>query len=174
MTRLSAKAAIYLLGGALAIGASAANAQEVTVKTLVDRQQVEDLITRYYNNFGRPDGRSFASFYADDAELVLGANSYKGKEGIEGVYKAAAAAPTPQRKSFSFNIVLSNVMVVVTGNTATARALFTEVVIENKGDAPKILTQGREFDTFVKVNGSWKFKRRQIMSAEATPPGWKD
>jgi hypothetical protein len=53
----------------------AASGQEVTAKTLVDRQQVEDLITRYYNNFGRSDGRSFATFYADDAELVLGANS---------------------------------------------------------------------------------------------------
>jgi ketosteroid isomerase-like protein len=154
--------------------APAAGAQEVTTKTLVDRAQIEDLLTRYYNNFGNSKGQSFAAFYADDAELVLGANSYKGKEGIEGVYKAAAGAATPQRKSFAFNIILSNVLVVVHGDTATARALFTETIVENKGDAPKILTQGREFDTFVKTGGTWKIKKRQITGPEATPDWWKD
>jgi ketosteroid isomerase-like protein len=168
----------YLLGALGVVStlalSSGASAQEVTAKTLVDRAQIEDLITRYYNNFGKSGGQSFASFYADDAELVLGANSYKGKEGIEGVYKAAAGAPTPQRKSFAFNIILSNVLVVVHGDTATGRALFTETIVENKGDAPKILTQGREFDTFVKVGGAWKYKKRQIVGPEATPADWKD
>ena len=31
----------------------AALAEDVTAKTLVDRAQIQDLITRYYNNFGR-------------------------------------------------------------------------------------------------------------------------
>jgi len=162
-----------MAAGSLVLG-TAASAQGLTAKTLLDHAQIEDLITRYYNNFGRSNGQSFGSFYADDAEMVLGPNSFKGKEAIEGLYKSPAMAATPQRKSFAFNIVLSNVQVIVEGTTARARALFTETIVENKGDAPRILTQGREFDTFVKVGGVWKFKKRQIMGAEGMPADWKD
>ena len=166
---------MMVLGIACGLSLSpAAHAQEVTAATLLDRAQIEDLITRYYNNFGRRNGPSFGSFYADDAEMVLGATSFKGREAIEGMYKSPALAATPQRKSFAFNIILSNVQVIVEGNTARARALFTETIVENKGDAPKILTQGREFDIFVKVGGTWKFKKRQITGPETIPADWKD
>src|SRR5689334_10549041 len=69
----------------------AAGAQEspITAQTLIDRAQIEDLLTRYYDNLGHGSADSFSSFYADDAELVLGKNSYKGKAGIAGAYQAA-------------------------------------------------------------------------------------
>ena len=54
---------------ALTIGTNV-SAQEVTAATLVDRLQIQDLITRYYNNFGRENAENFADFYAPDAELI--------------------------------------------------------------------------------------------------------
>jgi hypothetical protein len=59
----------------------AAWAQEVTAKTLVDRAQVQDLITRYYYNFGKENAQSFPDFYADDAELILGRQPLRGQGG---------------------------------------------------------------------------------------------
>ena len=65
------------------MASAAARAEEVTSKTLVDHLQIQDLITRYYNNFGRENPENFSDFYADDAELILGSKSFKGKDGTE-------------------------------------------------------------------------------------------
>ena len=156
--------ALGLVLGLMIALAPAAGAQEhpVTAQTLVDRAQIEDLLTRYYYNLGHASADSFSAFYTSDAELVLGPNSYKGKDGIEGAYKAAGAN-APGRKAFSFNVLLSNPLIVVHGSAATAQLIFTEIIIDTQGAAPRVLTQGREYDDLVKLNGQWRFKRRRIL-----------
>src|SRR5512139_866917 len=69
----------------------AARAQDgaITAGTLVERAKIEDLLTRYYYGLGHGSADSFSAFYADDAELILGPNSYRGKQGIEDAYKSA-------------------------------------------------------------------------------------
>jgi hypothetical protein len=150
----------------------AAHAEEgrLNAQTLVDRAEIENLIQRYYWNFGG-GGASFTSFYTADAELDLGKNSYKGTAGIEGAYKAVPS-DVPQKRSYSFNVLPSNLLISLHGNEATAELIFTEVVIDKQGDAPRILTQGREFDNLVKQNGKWLIKRRQIMGAADRPADW--
>lgn len=58
--------------------------------------------------------------------------------------------------------------------TATARLVFTEITTEKQGDAPKILTQGREFDTLIKRNGRWWIAKRQIFGPKGVPEGWQE
>jgi hypothetical protein len=171
-----ARQAMAVAGLALALAAGTpALAQTVTAASLVDRAQVEDLLTRYYYNFGKAGGESFGTFYTDDAELSLGKTIYKGRAAIEGAYKGLANADIPQRKSFSFNVLMTNPLIVVHGTTATARLIFTEIVIDKQGDTPRVLTQGKEFDHLVKVGGSWRIARRQILGAEQGPPSdWPD
>ena len=83
---------------ALTVSVSARAAEEVTAATIVDRLQIQDLITRYYNNFGRENAENFADFYADDAELILGERHFKGKNGIMEAYgRAPGQAPRPPR-----------------------------------------------------------------------------
>lgn len=161
--------ALGAVGVSAAIAVPAA-AQTITAGTLIDRAQIEDLLTRYYYNFGQAGGSSFGTFYTDDAEMVLGKTSYKGRAAIEGAYAGLANADIPQRKSFSFNVLLTNPLVAVNGTTATARLIFTEVVIDKQGDAPRILTQGKEFDRLVKSGGVWRIARRQILAADQPPP----
>ena len=54
------------------LAAAAIRAEDMTPQTLLDRAEIEDLITRYYYNFGNENSESFPNFYADDAELILG------------------------------------------------------------------------------------------------------
>lgn len=165
--------ALGLVLGLMLALAPATGAQEhpVTAQMLVDRAQIEDLLTRYYYNLGHASADSFSAFYASDAELVLGPNSYKGKDGIEGAYKAAGAN-APGRKAFSFNVLLSNPLIVLHGGSATAQLIFTEIIIDTQGAAPRVLTQGREYDNLVKQNGQWRFKKRQITAGAQEPAGW--
>lgn len=151
----------------------AAPAHDMTAQALSDRAQIQDLITRYYYNFGKPDRESFTDFYADDAELILGANHFKGKDGIAKAYERAGGN-SPAAKAYSFNVTISNPLVVVHGETASAELIFTEYVMDKEGDAPRIRTQGREYATFVKVKGQWRYKTRQIKGGMEPPEGWKE
>jgi ketosteroid isomerase-like protein len=156
---------------ALASG-PAARAQDATAQTLADRAQIQDLITRYYYNFGNESAESFPNFYADDAELILGTTHYKGNDGIAKAYERAGT-DSPIQKAYSFNVTISNPLIVVHGNTASAQLIFTEFLMEKQGDAPRVTTQGREYATFVKVNGQWRYKTRQIKGGTEPPEGWK-
>ena len=157
---------------------SGARAEEVTAATLVDRLQIHDLITRYYNNFGRENAENFADFYAEDAELILGERHFKGRNGIMEAYgrapgQAPRAAPPPR---YSFIVAVDNPLIVVHGNTntATAQLVYTEYVIEKQGDQVKVITQGKEYSNFVKVAGHWRYKTRLIKSGIELPEGWKE
>ncbi|HEX5049793.1 MAG TPA: nuclear transport factor 2 family protein [Gammaproteobacteria bacterium] len=183
------KATVNPLGRALLGALSAAclaltmssgvRAQEVTAETLVDRLQIQDLITRYYNNFGRENAENFADFYAEDAELILGERHYKGRDGIMQAYGRAPRAPDQPPRStppprFSFIVAVDNPLIVVHGTTATAQLVYTEYVIEKQGDQVKVITQGKEYSTFVKAAGHWRYKTRLIKSGTELPEGWKE
>ena len=153
-----------------------ARAEEVSAATLVDRLQIQDLITRYYNNFGRENGESFADFYAEDAELILGERHFKGRDGIMQAYgKAPGQPPRPAPPPrYSFIVTIGNPLIVVHGKSATAQLVFTEYVIEKQGDPVKVITQGKEYGTFVKIDGHWRYKTRQIKGGTEAPEGWKE
>jgi len=146
-------------------------AHALTAPSATDRAEIEDLLSRYYWNFGNSGSESFASFYTSDAELVLGKNSFKGAAGIESAYKGVPQ-DAPQKKSYSFNVLMSNLLIVTHGDAATAQLVFTEVVVDKQGDPPRILVQGREFDHLAKQRGQWRIAKRQIMDAADKPADW--
>lgn len=170
---IKALACGLLLAMAPASGALAQGAPVPTAQELADQTAIEGLITRYYTHFGGGVESRVGEFYAEDGEMILGQNRYKGIAAIRGAY-AAVPTDAPQRRSFALNILISNLLVTVNGDTATARLVFTETTTEKQGDTPKILIQGREFDWLVKRNGRWLILKRQIMGANGVPDGWQD
>lgn len=176
------QAAAWGLCLAALASAPSARAQEMTLQTLIDRQLILDQITRYYYNFGKAERQAEESFYAEDGELILGTRSYKGHDGIKQAYNRTPAAAkdgkapaaTPPRERLAFNVAIENPLIVVRGNTATSQVIFTEYRQEKAGDPMKFTTQGKEYATWVKVNGKWLYKTRQIASGSNPPEGWKD
>jgi len=179
-------AALGLCAVALASGPAARAEDKMTAQSLIDRQLILDQITRYYYNFGKVDRQSEESFYAEDGELILGTRHYKGKEGIKQAYNRAPAAPqpaaapaaavaaAPPRERTAFNVAIENPLIIVHGDTATSQVIFTEYRQEKLGDPMKMTTQGKEYATWVKVNGQWLYKTRQIASGSNPPEGWKE
>src|SRR6202012_5439217 len=184
-------AALGLLGAALASAPVARAEDKMTAQALIDRELILDQITRYYYNFGKADRQSEESFYAEDGELILGTRHYKGKDGIKQAYNRAPAAPparatpaaragapaaaaAPARERTAFNVAIENPLVIVHGDTATSQVIFTEYRQEKVGDPMKFTTQGKEYAAWVKVNGQWLYKTRQIASGSNPPEGWKE
>lgn len=168
------------LAWAFAVASTSAwSAEELKPENVVDRLQIQDLITRYYNNFGKENAENFADFYADDAELILGDRHFKGKDGIMEAYgrgppKADQPPRPPRPARYSFIVEVSNPLIIVHGKTATAQLVYTEYEIEKQGDAPKVTRQGKEYGTFVKVDGHWRYKTREIKGGTEPPAGWKE
>ena len=171
--------------------APAVHAQDkMTAQSLIDRQLILDQITRYYYNFGKVERQSEEGFYAEDGELILGTRHYKGREGIKQAYNRTPAAPpagatpaagaapaapaAPPRERTAFNVTIDNPLIIVHGDTATSQVIFTEYRQEKAGDPMKMTTQGKEYATWVKVNGQWLYKTRQIASGSNPPEGWKE
>jgi hypothetical protein len=181
-------AALGLSCLALATAPAARAEDKMTVQSLIDRQLILDQITRYYYNFGKVDRQAEETFYAEDGELILGTRHYKGKEGIRQAYNRApatppataapgaapAAAAPPPRERTAFNVAIENPLIIVHGDTATSQVIFTEYRQEKLGDPMKMTTQGKEYATWVKVNGQWLYKTRQIASGSNPPEGWKE
>src|SRR5215469_8451249 len=171
-------AALGLFGVALASAPAARAEDKMTAQSLIDRQLILDQVTRYYYNFGKVDRQSEENFYAEDGELILGTRHYKGKEGIKQAYNRAPAAPpvaaAPPRERTAFNVAIENPLIIVHGDTATSQVIFTEYRQEKLGDPMKMTTQGKDYATWVKVNGQWLYKTRQIASGSNPPEGWKE
>ena len=155
---------------ALALAAAArpalADDASITLTTLVDRAQIEDMLVDYYAQLGA--GRhDFGAFYAEDGVLDVNGLVAQGKQAIEDLYKNLAKG-APGRKG-TFRMLLTNPKVVVNGDTATADVIWTGVHSESPTATPQIVEQGREHDELVKQRGHWHFKRRVITSDGGLP-----
>ena len=147
-----------------------AQAEEITLETLIERQKIQDLITRYYYNFGGTP-ESFANFYVENGELILIGQSFKGRGAIAKAY-SFPDGEAPQ--NFSFNSLISNLIITVKGDTAKAKLVWTENVVQKERDPVQQPFQGREYSTFVKIDGKWLYLTRVIKGGTEPPDGWKD
>ena len=157
-----------------ASSALAQAAPEITTQTLIDRAKIEDMLTRYMTELGHSTIEGYVAFYTDDAELIMGDKTFKGRPAIFDGYTAIRAAGGSVRaQAFAFNTLLSNPLITVRGDTATVQLTFTEVITDTQQSAPRPLVQGREYDELARVNGQWLFKKRQVVSGRTVPVGWR-
>ncbi len=143
---LTARAAILSFGLALSLVPAApalAQAPQTTMQTLLDRIQIEDLITSYYGHLG--GGSGFADYYVDDATFDVNGKVYKGKEAIEGAYKElGATSPIPKG---TFRMLLSNPQIRGEGrHGGRAVHLDRHPQRQHQGGRPRFIEQGREYD----------------------------
>jgi SnoaL-like domain len=163
-------ARLLLASAALALASSAApvvaEQPATTLATLLAKQQIEDMLVDYYAQLGA--GRhDFGAFFLPDGVIDVNGIVAKGQQEIEGLYKKLADN-SPERPG-TFRMLLTNVKVVVNGDTATADCIWTGINSETVKAAPTFVEQGREHDELVKRNGRWFFQHRVITSDGGLP-----
>jgi ketosteroid isomerase-like protein len=145
---------------------AAAQATLTTQQTLLDRIQIEDLITSYYGNLGG-GGKGFADYYIEDAVFDVNGKVYRGHEAIERAYRELAAS-SPALKG-TFHMLLSNPVIRVTGDTAVAQFIWTGILNETIKAPPRFVEQGREYDVLVKRGGVWRISHRTVIADSGMP-----
>ena len=182
MIRLDARivlavAAIALLPLAVAQQAQNPNYKQiladrpVTAETLLDRINIQDFLTRYYADLSIGKAHELAEYFTEDAVLDVDGVVAKGHKEIAKLYERPPAdpnkpAPTGYRRG---NMLLTNPIINVEGDIATAHLIWTGIMNTGVGKAPSIYEQGREYTELKKVKGKWMITRRFISSDSGLP-----
>jgi ketosteroid isomerase-like protein len=176
MSRLNARLALPALALLLIPGSATAQKQilpdrPVTMETLLDRIQIEDLLTRYYYDLAVGKAHELADYFTEDAVLDVDGVVAKGHAEIAKLYTRPAGEPSPAAKAQyrRGNMLLTNPIINVEGNIATAHLIWTGVTNEGVGKPPSVYEQGREYTELRKVKGKWLVSRRFISSDSGLP-----
>jgi ketosteroid isomerase-like protein len=178
MNRLTARLALAAAPALVLVLAGPALAQKqilkdrpVTMETLLDRIQIEDFITRYYYDLSVGHAKELAEYFTEDAVLDVDGVVAKGHAEIAKLYTRPEGAPppTPSAGYRRGGMLLTNPIINVEGNVATAHVIWTGIMNEGVGKAPSLYEQGREYTELRKVKGKWLISRRFISSDSGLP-----
>jgi ketosteroid isomerase-like protein len=163
--------ALPLLASPVAAQKQILQDRPVTMETLLDRIQIEDFITRYYYDLSVGKAKELAEYFTEDAVLDVDGVVAKGHAEIAKLYTRPEGAPppTPSAGYRRGGMLLTNPIINVEGNVATAHVIWTGIMNEGVGKAPSLYEQGREYTELRKVKGKWMISRRFISSDSGLP-----
>ena len=162
----AALAALVLAGCAQG---DAAPAEDAATQEMFDRIAIEDLVTRYYAHLGTNDAGAFGDYYTEDAVFDVNGVVSTGREEIEALYANMDEEGDSVTEGGVFHMVLSNPVIEVDGERATASFLWTGVLNPDPKAPPQIAEQGREYDRLIKRDGQWLIEKRVVIADSALP-----
>jgi uncharacterized protein (TIGR02246 family) len=155
--------------GLLVLTAAAAAAQSPQalsdrLQRFEDKAEIEALLLDYGRHLDNRDFAAYSRLFAKDGEWVGGFGKVAGPANIQAFMEKAMGTQPNRAKNYH---LLSNFVITVTGDTATAWSRWAFVVPGERGAA--ISQAGRYDDTLVREDGRWRFKRR-VASNDTPPP----
>lgn len=168
MTRLLAVAGLLIVA-APALAQSPRPQSDASLAARLQRFEDKDEIQNLLLDYGRHlDNRDFAAYsklFARDGEWVGGFGQVAGPADIQAFMEKAMGTQPNRAKNYH---LLSNFVITVNGDTATAWSRWAFVVPSQQGGA--VISQaGRYDDQLVREDGRWRFKRR-VASNDTAPP----
>ena len=155
---------VLLLVSAMAPAAQTGSL-ESQLRRLQDKDEIQQLLLDYGRHLDSRDFGAYAALFAADGEWVGGFGTVKGRPEIKAFMEKSLG--TGPNRGGSYHL-LSNFVIMVAGDTATAWSRWAFVVPQERGAV--ISQAGRYDDSLVRENGAWKFKRR-VASNDTPPPG---
>jgi ketosteroid isomerase-like protein len=145
-------------------------APDATTQAVLDRVAIEDMVVEYYANLGGGDAHAFDTYFTADAVLDVNGIVANGQAEIAGIYEGLAGDETGAGNTAGpFRMILSNPVITVEGDNATARFIWTGIGNPTIDGPPVFVEQGREYDRLVKVDGTWKFAHRVVVADSGLP-----
>jgi len=137
------------------------------VQNVADRLAIHDLFVRYYSGLGGGKHDWFGAFFVEGAELDVNGIVVHGRDEITELYRQVAA--DKPNLTGTFRMILSNELIEVDGDTAKAQMMWTQTLNDTIKAPPRLIEQGREYDTLVRKDGQWKITRRVVIADSNLP-----
>lgn len=143
-------------------------------QVMLDRVAITDLLSRYYSNFGGTASDAFDRYYTDDATFDVNGHVAHGKKEIEGIYAGLASNGSSPASRGTFHMLMTNPVIDVNDDTATATLLWTGILNTKVDAPPQFVEQGREYDRLVHKDGRWLINKRVVIADSGLPASFKD
>lgn len=150
-----------------------------------DRAEIDDLLSRYLFALDWQDPELYGDVFAPDGVLIWAGGTVNGRAAIVQELRNAKAADertnaaTPALRPFKRRHFVSNFVVRIEGDRATARSLWFEFNNDNADRRPYVGAYGHLEDELQRVDGRWLIARHQVfneqregMTAGAANPAW--
>ena len=160
---------------ALAQGAQASSLEQ-KLQALQDHIEIEQLLMRYAAAFNTQDADAYVGTFTPDGSLELRRDvdqapflgPFTGREALRKQWFPKGGV-SGGRKFGAMRHVTTNCEIHVSGDTATVRAFFMEIVsnganIPPGSKPPTLHAMGRYEDELVRLEGRWLFKRRVVIT----------
>ena len=139
------------------------------VQALEGREAIRTLWAEYGRTLDARDFRAFALLFARDAEFVGGPGSpAKGPDAIGAFLEKAIGTNYPDSKGKNFHLYF-NESIDLQGDHATAVSKGGYVMATSDNTKADFLLLATYRDEFVREDGRWKFKRRQVVGEIPVP-----
>ncbi len=149
---------------------STSTAPDAATQAMLDRVAIEDMVVGYYANLGGGDAHAFDTYFTPDAVLDVNGIVANGQDEIAGIYEGLGDDETSAGNGEGpFRMILSNPLITVDGDNATASFIWTGIRNPTVDGPPVFVEQGREYDRLVKVDGTWKFAHRVVVADSGLP-----
>lgn len=144
-----------------------ADSNAALLQMLLDRVAIEELFVRYYSGLGGGDPAWFGKFFEDGAELDVNGIVVHGEKEITELYRQVKE--DKPNLTGQFRMILSNMLIDIDGDEASARMMWTQTLNETLKGQPRLIEQGLEWDTLAKRGGAWRITRRVVIADSNLP-----
>ena len=163
---------VALMASAFACNAAAAQtpkskeSAEARLQRFADKEEIQNVLLEYGRALDSRNFTAYSNLFATDGEWIGGFGAVKGPANIKAFMEKNMGTNGNPTNNYH---LLSNFVVTVSGDTATAWSRWAFVQPQERGAV--IAQAGRYDDTFVRENGVWKFKKRTASNDTGRPAG---
>jgi hypothetical protein len=144
------------------------------LQVLEDREAIRHLLERYIEFNETRDYRGYSRLFASNGEIRLRRGSATGPENIYQFMQSNFGAPLAANSMLrNAAHVLSNVIIEVDGDTATARSRWALLSPSKEDGSPRVAQSGFYNDKLVREKGEWKFLQRIVTPGIPVPEAEK-
>jgi hypothetical protein len=140
------------------------------LQILEDREAIRHLLERYIELNESRDYRAYSQLFASNGELKLRRGGATGPDNIFKYMQTNFGAPLSANSMLrNAAHILSNVIIEVDGDVATARSRWALLSPSREDGAPRVAQSGFYSDKLVREKGEWKFLQRVVTPGIPVP-----
>ena len=136
---------------------------EARLRHLEDLEEIRSLLIQYGRSLDDRDFGTYSRLFAEEGEWHGGLGSAKSPAGIREMLEKALGGVPSEKYRGAFHL-MSNMVINIDRDTATAWSRWTWFVPDAGGGAPTAARAGHYDDSLIRESGHWRFLRRQAIT----------